>query len=80
MAKPSPIVWLPLWERALDSDVEIGIGFKLSGCTREYFKAELYHCRKMAADPRLNDLCIMTPGGEVADEIWICKKTVEIEA
>jgi hypothetical protein len=77
MAKPSPITWLPLWERALDE--EIGIAFKLSGATRDYFKGELYACRKMAADPRLDDLCLMMPGGEVSDEIWICKKMVEVD-
>lgn len=80
MAKPSPITWLPLWERALDPDIEIGIAFKLSGCTREYFKGELYQCRKMAADARLDDLCLMMPGGPVSDEIWICKKQVEVDA
>jgi len=80
MAKPSPIIWLPLWERALDPEVEIGIAFKLSGCTREYFKTELYQCRKIAADPRFDELCLITPGGEVSDEVWICKKTAEIEA
>jgi hypothetical protein len=77
MAKPSPITWLPLWERALDE--EIGIAFEVTGCDLPYFRGELYQCRKMAADPRLDDLCIMIPGGEVAGEIWICKKMVEVD-
>lgn len=31
MARPNPLTWLPLWERALDPAIEIGIAFKVSG-------------------------------------------------
>ncbi len=79
MAKPSPIIWLPLWERALDPSVEIGIAFKISGTTREYFRNTLYECRKVAGDPRLEDIIMFLPGGDHTDEIWLCKKMVELD-
>jgi hypothetical protein len=75
MAKPSPLTWLPLWQRALDPAVEIGIGFTVSGCTREYFKAVLYEARKQSKDPRLQELIMFLPNN---GEIWICKKSVEM--
>lgn len=78
MAKPSPLTWLPLWQRALDPEVEIGIAFKIAGVDREYFRNTLYECRKMAADPSLNEIIMFLPSGEHTDEIWLCKKSVEL--
>jgi hypothetical protein len=78
MARPNPSTWLPLWLRALDE--EIGIAFKISGVAREYFRNTLYEARKASADPRLNDLIMFLPAGGHEDEIWICKKEVELEA
>jgi len=75
MAKPSPLTWLPLWERALD--LEIGFAFKVSGCTREYFRNELYKAKSMSGDPRFAELIMFLPNN---DEIWICKRAVELEA
>jgi hypothetical protein len=40
MQRPSPLTWLPLWERALE--VEIGIGFVVEGVERDYFRNTLY--------------------------------------
>lgn len=77
MARPSPIIWLPLFERALET--EIGIGFKVSGVARTYFRNTLYECRKLAADPRLDDIVMFLPGGDHQDEIWLCKKQVSLE-
>jgi hypothetical protein len=71
--RPSPIVWLPLLERALEE--EIGIGFKVLGQPREQFRNRLYEAKKMAQDPRLNELIIFLPNN---DEVWICKKQVEM--
>ena len=80
MARPSPLIWLPLWERALDPEVEIGIAFKIAGVDREYFRNTLYECRKLAANPRLDEIIVFAPGGDHMDEIWMCKKTVELDA
>jgi hypothetical protein len=78
MAKPSPLTWLPLWTRALD--VEIGIAFSISGVRREYFRNTLYEARKQAADPRLDDLIMFLPAAPCDNEIWICKREVELDA
>ena len=75
MARPSPLTWLPCWERALDC--EIGIAFKVTGVTREYFRNMLYEAKKLAGDPRLDALIMFLPNN---DEIWICKREVEIGA
>ena len=76
MARPSPLTWLPLYERALSQ--EIGIAFKISGVDRNYFRNTLYECRKAANDPRLDDIVMFLPAGDHSDEIWLCKKQVEL--
>jgi hypothetical protein len=78
MARPSPLTWLPLWERALD--VEIGIAFTIGGVKREQFRNILYEARKQAKDPRLDALIMFLPAGGHEHEIWICKKAVELDA
>lgn len=77
MPRPSPLTWLPLYERALDQ--EIGISFKVSGVDRGYFRNTLYECRKLANDPRLDDIVMFLPAGDHSDEIWLCKKQVELD-
>lgn len=78
MAKLSPLTWLPLWQRAIDPEVEIGIAFKVTGVDRDYFRQTLYECRKQAADPALDEIIMFLPGGDHTDEIWLCKKSVEL--
>jgi len=75
--RPHPSTWLPCWLRALDPDVEIGIAFKVSGVTREYFRNILYEAKKQADDPRLDELIMFLPNN---DEIWICRRQVELES
>ncbi len=50
---------------------------KVSGVAREYFRNTLYEARKAAKDPRLDSLIMFLPNN---DEIWICKKAVELDA
>jgi hypothetical protein len=77
-SRPSPLTWLPLWTRALDE--EIGIRFRISGVPRENFRSRLYECREQSGDPRLQDLIMFLPATpETLDEIWICRKQVELE-
>lgn len=78
MARPNPLTWLPLLDRALDPSVEIGIGFTVSGIDRAEFRRTLYKCREAANDPKYNDLILFLPSGNHTDEIWICKKQVEL--
>ncbi len=75
--RPSALSWVALWERALTE--EIGIAFSVSGVDRNYFRNTLYEARKQANDPRLESLIMFLPAGEVSHEIWICKKSVELE-
>jgi hypothetical protein len=75
--KPSPLTYLFLFDHALDQ--EIGIAFTISGVRREYFRNELYKCRKVSGDPRYDDLILFTPNAPNDNEIWICKKAVEID-
>jgi hypothetical protein len=77
MAK-SPLTWLPLWTRALE--VEIGIAFIINGVRRDYFRNTMYEARKAAGDPRLEDLIMFLPAAPHDNEIWICKKQVELDA
>ena len=78
MAKPSPLTWLPLLDRALET--EIGIGFKVGGIERTYFRNTLYEARKACATPeRYANLVMFLPGGDYTDEIWICNREVELD-
>lgn len=72
------IHWAYLFERALTE--EIGIAFIAGNVKREAFRNVLYECRKQAQDPRYADLIIFAPAAPCADEIWICKKAVEMDA
>jgi len=77
MARPSPLTWLPLFDRALQT--EIGIAFKVSGIDRTHFRNTLYEARKQSADPRYDTLIMFLPAGNCADEVWICNKEVRLE-
>jgi hypothetical protein len=76
MPRPNPSTWLPILDRALQ--VEIGIGFAVSGVSREQFRQTLYDARKQAADPKYDELILFLPGGDHTDEVWVCKKEVEL--
>lgn len=78
MPRPSPLVYLPYLTRALD--VEIGLAIPVSGVTATYFRNTLYECRKAANDPRLDALIMFLPAAPHDNEVWVCKKTVELEA
>ncbi len=80
MARPDPSIFLPLWDRALDPDIEIGIAVKIGGITAEQFRASyLYAARKGAPDPsKYASLVVFLPQGEHSDEVWICKSEVEL--
>ena len=77
MARPSPLTWLPLFERALAT--EIGIAFTISGVRREYFRNTLYEARKASGDPRFQNLIMFMPAAPFDNQIWICNKEVELE-
>ena len=78
MPRLNALTYLPLWQRALEC--EIGIRFRITGVERRNFVNLLYEARRVAADPTLADLIMFSPAAPHDDEIWICKKMVEIEA
>lgn len=78
LIKAPALTWTYLFERALVE--EIGIAFVISGIRRDYFVTELGKCRKQSGDPRYNDLVIFQPVAPCEDQIWICKKMVELDA
>lgn len=78
MARPNPATWLPILDRALSPEIEIGIAFRVTGIPREQFRDQLYTARKASDDPRYQELVMFLPGGDHTDEIWVCKKEVEL--
>ena len=80
MPRLSPSVFLPLWDRALDPDIEIGIAIKFTGVERTNFVINyLYAAKNTSADPsKYEGLILFQPGGSHIDEVWICKKEVEL--
>ena len=78
MPRPSPLTYLPLWTRALDC--EIGIRFEVAGADRRVLANTLYEARTLAKDPRLADLIMFQPAAPFDNELWICKRQVELDA
>lgn len=78
MPRPSVLTYLPLWQRALED--EIGIRFVVAGVERSYFRNTLYETRQASGDPQLEDLIMFLPAAPFDNEIWICRKAVELEA
>lgn len=76
MPRPSPLTYLPLWTRALD--VEIGIRFEVAGIDRQQFANVLYQARQLSNDARLQDLMLFQPAAPFDNEVWVCKKQVEL--
>jgi len=76
--RPNPLTYLFLLDHALDQ--EIGIAFTISGVSRKYFAMTLRTARKTSADPRYNELILFEPAAPCENEIWICKKSVEMDA
>jgi len=80
MPKPHPSIYLPLFDAAIGE--EIGIAIPVSGCTREYFRNELYAARKHYKETTFDDndrydvIMIFLPNN---DEVWLCKRTVELD-
>lgn len=78
MPRPNPTTWAPLLDRALDPSIEIGIAITVTGIDRQHFRQTLYDCRSALKDDRYNALIMFLPAGDHTDEIWICKKEVEL--
>lgn len=72
MSKITNQIALGLWNRALTCE----IGIRIQTTDKAHLTALLYNVRKASGDPRLQSLIILRPNN---DEVWICKKEVEID-
>src|SRR5262249_54686376 len=69
--------WIHVWFLALEQ--EIGIRFAVRQGDKTHFRNLLYEARDAANDPRLHTLSALFASAPHDNEIWICKKAVEIE-
>lgn len=76
--RPSPLTYTFLFDHALDQ--EIGIAFTISGLSRKSFSNTLYEAKKLANNPRYAELIMFLPAPPHENEIFICKKEVEMDA
>lgn len=66
---------IPFWYKALEA--EFGFVLPVNKADLEYWKHELYAARKLANDEALQQIVVCLPAG--LNEIWLVKKTVEME-
>ena len=59
--------------------VEIGIAFVITGVTRKYFLKTLRDLRKASNNPDYDGLIFFEPAAPHDNEIFICKKSVELD-
>lgn len=71
----TPQTGLALWRKALEE--EIGISFPCPPESLNSYKTRLYEWRQESGDSSLDEIMICTPPGIA--EIWMVKKTVELE-
>ena len=69
----NPNIYIPLWERALESELGIAIATNQPQLLRQ----ELYAARKAAANPAFDEVIIFLPKDK--DEVFLCRKSVEID-
>lgn len=68
----SPALLLPLLYRALREE----IGLAIPSNDKKHLAAQLYKARRESGDKSLDKLIIFQPNG---DEVWICKKSVDLD-
>ena len=67
---------LALWTRAREAEIGIAFGVQLEDIRR--IQIELYEARQKSHDESLEDIVMVLPNG--GKEIWLVKKTVELDA
>lgn len=69
----NPSIYIPLWERALESEIGIAVV-----CNKpQLLKVELYRARELAQRPEFDDIIMFLPAS--GEEVFLCRKTVEID-
>lgn len=69
----NPNIYIPLWERALES--ELGIAIRTNH--PQLLRQELYRARESANRPEFAEVIIFLPVGK--DEVFLCRKSVELD-
>lgn len=72
MAKPTPSVYIPLFERVLESEIGVAIETDNPKALRD----ELYKARDIAARPEFEEVIMFLPQGK--NEVFMCRKSVEL--
>ena len=73
MAKPNPFEYIPILQAALEQE----IGLVVEVTNPKAFRAYLYEARKLADDPRLDEIIFFLPAS--GDKIFLARKSVELE-
>ena len=66
---------LELWDRALTE--EIGVSFRVPENQKTYVRNWFYRVRQEAGNPEHQEIIMIMPGPK-PDEIWLCRKMVEL--
>lgn len=69
----NPNIYIPLWERALET--EIGIAIRTNN--PQILRQELYKAREAANNPLFEDVIMFLPKDK--DEVFLCRKSVELD-
>lgn len=73
MPQRNPTFYTPLFESALENE----IGLLVEVANPRHLRAILYECRKLADDPRFDEIIMFIPASN--DRIFLARKSVELE-
>lgn len=71
--KPSPSVYLPLFEQVLEREIGIAIRTNDPKALRD----ELYRARDQSGKPEFHEVIAFLPRDK--DEVFMCRKSVELD-
>ena len=75
MPRLTDSIALELWNRALTE--EIGVSFSCKEENKNHIRNAFYRVRQEAANPEHQEIIMVMPGPK-PDEIWLCRKMVEL--
>ena len=74
MPRPNPGDYLQLWLAALEQE----LGLVIEVADPQQLRRLLYEARTLSPDPRLQEIIMFLPAS--GDRIFLCRKSVELEA
>lgn len=69
----NPNLYIPLWERALETE----IGIAISTNQPQLLRQELYRAREVSNRPEFAEVIMFLPKDK--DEVFLCRKGVELD-